>query len=181
MQPTLHYDATARLFHWLTFALLLLIVPLGLVMDDLPKGAIQNTAFVTHESLGLTVLALTVLRFAWRATHRPPPIPVELSPLERSGSAGVHWALYLVLLIMPLTGYLFVTYSGIELRYFGVLPVPSFVAKDKPTGETFLAIHAALQWAIYGLLLLHIGAALHHHFIRHNSILRRMLPRRAAD
>lgn len=176
MEPLTSYGTVARFFHWLTVVLLATIIPIGLVMGDLPHGALQNTLFVTHESLGLTVLALTALRFLWRLTHKPPPPSADLAPLEVRASAGVHLLLYLLLVMMPVTGYLFVTFSGIELSYFGLFDVPSAVTKDKPTGELFLAIHASLQWAIYTLAALHIAAALHHHLMRRNDVLARMIP-----
>lgn len=170
------YGAGARLFHWLTLALLLLIVPLGLVMGGLPRGALQNTAFITHESLGLTVLGLTLLRFAWRLTHPVPPPSSDLSFIEVLASGSVHWLLYLVLIVMPLMGYFFLAFSGIDLHYFGLLRVPEPVTQDKETGKFFLALHASLQWAVYGLVLMHVGAAVHHYFMRRNDVLQRMLP-----
>jgi len=176
VQDQATYGAGARAFHWLTVALLLIIIPLGLVMGDLPKGVVQNTAFVTHESLGLTVLALTLARFVWRLGHPPPPSSADLNGLERQASAGVHVLLYAVLVVMPVTGYLFVTFSDIAVSYFGVVHVPALVAPDKPTGKLFGAIHSLLQWAIYALAAMHIGAALHHYFFRRNDVLARMLP-----
>lgn len=176
MQAQAVYGGGARIFHWLTVALLLVIIPLGLVMGDLPRGRLQDACFVVHESLGFSVLALTLLRFLWRLTHPPPPPSADLSRLEIRASGGVHGLLYLVLIVMPITGYLFISFSGIDLHYFGLIDLPSPVAKDKPTGEIFLAIHASLQWAIYALAAMHIGAALHHHLMRRNDVLQRMLP-----
>lgn len=176
MQAQTSYGGGARAFHWLTVALLLIIIPMGLVMGDLPRGRLQDTLFVTHESLGLTVLGLTLLRLLWRLTHPAPPPSSALSRLEIKASGTVHALLYLVLIVMPVTGYLFVTFSGIALHYFGLVDVPTLVAKDKPTGELFLAVHASLQWVIYALAALHVGAALHHHFRRRNDVLQRMLP-----
>ncbi len=176
MAAVTSYGAAARFFHWLTVALLSAIIPIGLVMADLPRGLLQDTLFVTHESLGLTVLGLTLARLLWRLTHRPPPPSRDLHPFEVRASGRVHALLYVILLAMPVTGYLFVTYSGIGLYYFGLVRMPALVSPDKPTGEWFLAVHVALQWAIYGLALMHIGAALHHFFVRRNDVLLRMIP-----
>jgi cytochrome b561 len=170
------YGGGARAFHWLTVALLLVIIPLGLVMGSLPRGVVQNVFFITHESLGLTVLALTLARFAWRLGHSPPPPSADLSQIERAASGGVHLLLYAVLIVMPVTGYLFVTLSDIDLSYFGVVRVPALFEPDKPTGKLFGSIHITLQWAIYALAATHIGAALHHYFFRRNDVLARMLP-----
>ncbi len=170
------YDAVARACHWLTVALLLTIMPLGLVMGDLPRGRLQDFCFITHESLGLSVLALTALRLFWRIAHRPPPSPA-LGPLERRASTGVHALLYLLLLVMPATGYLFVAFSGIRLHYFGLVEVPALVAKAKPRADLALLVHASLQWAIYALVALHVAAALYHQW-RGEPVLPRMLPPR---
>jgi cytochrome b561 len=176
VQEQMSYDGGARTFHWLTVALLLVIIPMGLIMGALPRGIVQNTFFITHESLGLTVLALTLARFLWRLGHAPPPPSPDLNALERLASSGVHVLIYAVLIIMPVTGYLFVTLSDIDLSYFGIVHVPAVLAPDKPTGKLFGTIHITLQWAIYALALMHIGAALHHYFFRHNDVLARMLP-----
>jgi cytochrome b561 len=170
------YDATARAFHWLTLALLLVIMPLGLVMGDLPRGALQNACFITHESLGLTVLGLTILRLLWRLTHPPPPL-TALGPLERRASTGVHGLLYLLLLVVPVTGYLFVAFSGIRLEYFGLAELPALVTKAKPRADIAIFVHASLQWAIYALVAGHAGAALYHQW-RGDRVLARMLPGR---
>jgi cytochrome b561 len=176
MRSDTRYGAGARAIHWLTVAVLLLIIPIGLVMGGLPRGTLQDTLFVTHESLGLTVLGLTLVRALWRLARRPPPPSADLAPLERRASGAVHAALYLVLLAMPVTGYLFVSFSGIALHYLGFIEVPALVAPDKPAANLALFVHTSLQWAIYGLAALHIGAALHHHFWRRNDVLQRMLP-----
>lgn len=178
MRREAQYGTGAKLFHWVTVALLLAIIPMGLVMGDLPRGRLQDTLFVTHESLGLTVLALTLARFLWRLAHPAPPPSADLSPIERRASGGVHALLYLVLIIMPVTGYLFVTFKGIELSYFGLADIPALVAQDKPKADFALLVHTSLQWAIYALALMHISAALHHHFMRRNDVLARMLPLR---
>ena len=176
MREQASYGGGARAFHWLTVALLLVIIPMGLIMGRLPRGTLQDTLFITHESLGLTVLALTLARLLWRLGHPPPPPSRDLNQLERMASGGVHLLLYAILIIMPVTGYLFVTLSDIDLSYFGIVHVPALTEPDKPLAKTFGAIHITLQWAIYALAAMHIGAALHHYFVRHNDVLARMLP-----
>jgi cytochrome b561 len=176
MQIATHYGAGARAFHWITAALLVVIIPIGLVMADLPRGALQDTLFVTHESLGLTVLGLTLLRFVWRLTHPAPAPSADLNDLERKASGSVHALLYLVLFTTPITGYLFVTFSGIAVHYFGLVEVPALVDKNKPFADLAKIVHVNLQWAIYALAAMHIGAALHHYFVRRNDVLQRMIP-----
>jgi cytochrome b561 len=177
MEP--RYGAAARFFHWTTAALVLAMIPMGIVMIRLGRGTLQNVLFVTHESLGLTVFALTLLRLLWRLGHGAPPPSRALAPFEVQASRWNHALLYLLLLAMPVSGYLFVVWGGFPLNWFELAPVPRLVAKDEALGKIAEATHLALQWAVYALLLLHVAAALHHHFVRRNDVLRRMLPRRA--
>ena len=140
----------------------------------------------THHDLWMGILCLMLLRLAWRLGHGAPAPAAELSPLEAAASRAVHALLYLVLLAMPATGYLLVVAGDYPLTYFGLFNVPRLVGKDEPLSKLAENAHLALQWAVYALVMLHVAAALHHHFIRHNSVLRRMLPglagpRRPAD
>src|SRR5216684_52665 len=148
LQGQASYGAAARSFHWLTVALLLVIIPIVLVMGDLPRGIVQNTFFVTHESLGLTVLALTLARFLWRLGHPPPPSR-DLNWLERSASAGVHALLYAVLIITPVTGYLFVTCSDINFSNVSLLYVPSLGKHEKVKVIILGALHIRQTLAHY--------------------------------
>ena len=96
-----------------------------------------------------------------------------------TASRAVHWLLYLVLFAMPVTGYLLVVAGDYPLTYFGLFDVPRFVGKHEPLSKFAESAHIALQWVIYALVAMHAGAALHHHFIRRNGVLRRMLPQLA--
>ncbi len=170
------YGAGARSFHWITTLLVLPIIPIGIIMIRLPRGALQDTLFVAHESLGLAILGLTVLRLAWRLAQGAPRPSPELGPLEARASRAAHALLYVLLLAMPATGYLLVVYGGFPLTFFGLAEVPRLVAKDKPLSELAGAAHLTLQWVIYAAVLAHVAAALHHHFLRHNAVLARMWP-----
>ncbi|HLJ65102.1 MAG TPA: cytochrome b [Stellaceae bacterium] len=170
------YRGTARFLHCLVAALIVIIMPMGLVMVALDRGLAQNILFITHESLGLTVLALMLARLAWRLTHPAPAPSAALSPLERRASGGVHWALYGLLLAMPVTGYITVVAGGFPLTYFALINVPRMLEKDEPLSKLAGLAHVSLQYAVYALVALHVAAALHHHFIRRNDVLARMWP-----
>jgi cytochrome b561 len=170
------YDSGARFFHWLIAILVLAMIPMGLVMANSGPGTLQNVLYVSHESLGLTILALMLLRLLWRLTHRPPPPSAALNRFEIVASGANHWLLYLVLLAMPVSGYLFVVAGGYPLTYFDLAQIPRLMGKDKNFSELAETTHLTLQWAIYALVLLHAAAALHHHFIRRNDVLARMWP-----
>ncbi len=183
----LHYDAGARSFHWIIVGLVLVTVPVGIAMNDLvAEGPVQDALYVIHESIGVTILCLMLLRLAWRLGHGAPAPAAELSPLEVAASRAVHALLYLVLLAMPISGYLLVVAGDYPLSYFGLFNVPRLVGKDEPLSKFAENAHLTLQWVVYALVALHVAAALHHHFLRRNTVLRRMLPgladpRRPAD
>jgi cytochrome b561 len=170
------YDAGARLLHWLTVALLLTLLALGLTMTSLDPGKFQNTLFVWHESLGLTLFFLTLFRIGWRLSHSAPPASRDLSRLEVRASGTVHMLLYVSLLAMPITGYVFVVTGGFPLTYFGLANVPRLLAKHEGLWEIAETAHLSLQYVVYALVVMHAAAALHHHFFRRNDVLARMLP-----
>lgn len=170
------YDRGARFFHWLTVILVLAMITMGLIMTNIGRGRLQDVLFISHESLGLTILALTLLRLGWRFTRKPPPPSPALSRLETAASVANHWLLYLVLLAMPVSGYLFVVAGGFPLTYFDLAQIPRLMGKDEPFSKLAETTHLGLQWVIYALVLLHAAAALHHHFIRRNDVLARMWP-----
>jgi cytochrome b561 len=175
-ETTTHYDAVARLFHWTTAALVLLIIPIGWVMTRLDRGLAQESLFITHESIGLTILGLTAARVAWRLSHPAPPRSPSLSPLEVWASGIVHTVLYLFLLALPISGYIMEVAGGFPLTYFGLAEVPRLVVKDEPLSKLAETAHLTLQFGVSLCIALHIGAALHHHFLRRNDVLARMLP-----
>ncbi len=171
------YDGGARVFHWTIAALVAVTVPIGITMNViLGAGPAQDVLYVIHESIGVTILVLMVARLGWRLGRGAPPPSRDLGRLEVWASRAVHAALYLVLLAMPVTGYLLVVAGGYPLTWFDLFAVPRLVAKNKALGDLAENAHLALQWAVYGLVAMHAGAALHHHFVRRNDVLARMLP-----
>lgn len=170
------YGAAAQSYHWLTAILVLFLVPLGLVMTSLDSGSLQDVLFITHESLGLTLFGLLVLRLLWRIIHAAPPPSRDLSPLEVRASHAVHWLLYIALFAMPVSGYILVVAGGEPLTYFGLADVPRLLLTDHKLSDLALTVHVTLQYVIYALVLMHAGAALHHHYARRNDVLSRMLP-----
>lgn len=171
------YDSAARLFHWTIAALVVVTMPIGITMNEiLGEGRAQDVLYVIHELIGVTIFALMLARLLWRLGRGAPSPSPALKPFEVWASRAVHWALYLVLLAMPVTGYLLVVAGGYPLTWFDLFAVPRLVAKNKPLGDLAENAHLTLQWAVYALVAMHAGAALHHHFVRGNDVLARMLP-----
>ncbi len=172
---TQRYSAVAIAFHW-TIALLVIVnLIVGIGHDTLPA---LRAWMPGHKAIGITVLALTVLRVAWRLAHRPPPLPAFTPRWERGVAHATHWALYLLLLLMPLSGWAMV--SGPEgrrpLTWFGAFDLPYLPVSGTTAGAGHEA-HALLGWVMLALVVLHVAAALRHHLILRDSLLLRILPR----
>ena len=167
--------------HWFIAISIILMIPLGLFMEDLPI-AIRFDAFVFHKSLGITVLALSIFRLIWRLLNPPPALPDSMTPLEKFSANAVHWVLYFLMIAMPLTGWLMVSASKkFPTMFFWMAEVPFIPMPEgidaKATAVMFKDYHYWLGIGAAVLIVAHAGAALKHHFITKDGILRRMLPK----
>jgi cytochrome b561 len=127
-----------------------------------------------HKWVGVTVLLLAVARLAWRLTHRPPAM-VAMPGWQRLAAQAGHGLLYLLLLVMPLTGWIYSNYSGYPVVYLGKVPLPNLVERNRELAATWLDVHVTLSTVLAVLVGLHVLAALHHQFILRDGTLRRML------
>lgn len=173
--PT-RYTATAKSLHWLMAALLFGLLVLGFYMHDLPLSPTKLKLFSWHKWAGVTAFLLVGLRLFWRATHRPPALPASMPKLMQWAAHAGHFLLYLLMLAIPLSGWLMSSAKGVQTVYFGVLPIPDLLAKDKEMGDLLQAVHQSLNLLFIAVLAGHIGAAFKHHFIDRDDILTRMLP-----
>ncbi len=170
------YTHTAVTLHWLIALLIFAAFPLGLYMHDLPLSPHKLRLYSYHKWIGVTVFVLAVMRLSWRTTHRPPPLPATMPAWERLAAESVHYLLYALIFIIPISGWLMSSAKGMQTVWFGVLPLPDLIGKDKELGDLLHEVHEALNFSLLGLLLAHAGAALKHHFIQHDDILARMIP-----
>lgn len=177
----MRYDPVAVTLHWLMALLILAMIPLGFFMGDLPESVRYDT-YAIHKSTGLVVLALSLVRLYWRLKNPPPPLPETMQTSERLIARASHWLFYVAMIGMPLTGWLMVSASQKypTVFYWTVtvpfLPLPEGI-DPKASARMFHDYH---EWFAYGALLLivlHVSAALRHHFIRRDTVLVRMLPR----
>jgi cytochrome b561 len=171
-----HYGAPARFFHWAIAILVIVTIPIAWAMLRVGEGPLQNLLFVVHESIGLSIFVLAVLRVVWRFVEPPPPLPASVPPGRALLAHINHWLLYLLLFLMPVTGYLSVVAGGYPLNFFALFDVPRLVGKSESLGKFTENAHLALQYAVYALVLVHVAAALHHHLVRRDGVLRRMWP-----
>ena len=173
--PTV-YGAVAQTFHWLIAALIVTQFTLAYLADDLPLGAHKLALLARHKSFGMTVLMLAILRLLWRLNNPPPPLPSGMTPLERTLARATHIAFYVLLFAMPLTGWLMSSAKNYSVSWFGVFTWPNLIAKNETAFDVLRSTHHILSYALFAIAVLHILAALKHHFSNKDTVLLRMLP-----
>jgi len=176
-----HYTRTAKGLHWAMAILLIGLLALGFYMHDLPLSPEKLQLYSWHKWAGVTAFLLVLVRLAWRVAHRPPALPASMPKLMQLAAHAGHLALYLLMLAMPLSGWLMSSAKGFQTVWFGILPIPDLLEKNKELGAQLAEVHAALAILFILTLLAHIAAALKHHFIDKDDILTRMLPRHAKE
>lgn len=162
------YSGVAIAFHWTIAVLVIVNLAIGLLHDAIGGMAL-------HKPIGFTVLALTVGRVAWRLSHRPPPLPADTAGWQRGAAHGVHWALYLLMILMPLTGWAMASGGPAPrpLSWFGLFPLPYLPVSDT-LADAGHGAHGLLGWLMLALVAAHVGAALWHQFVRGDRLLARM-------
>lgn len=170
------YTTTAVSLHWLMALLIFGALALGLTMVELPLSPLKLKLFSYHKWLGVTIFLFAVLRLLWRATHPAPGLPGGMPKWQRAAARLTHGGLYAVFFAMPLSGWLMSSAEGFPVVYLGLLPLPNLVAKDKALAGELAEVHETLAYALVVLLLLHVVAALKHHFVDRDDVLRRMVP-----
>ena len=174
---THHYTRTAKGLHWLIALLMLGLLGLGFYMHDLPLSPQKLQLYAWHKWAGVTVFLLVILRLAWRVTHQPPPLPAGMPRWQQWAAQTTHLLLYLLMLAIPLSGWLMSSAKGFQTVWFGVLPLPDLLTKDKALGDLLQTLHMSLNLLLVALLVAHVGASLKHHFINKDDVLLRMLPK----
>ncbi len=176
LNTTRRWGAIAQLFHWLIVLGIVAQFTLATLFDDLPAGAKKLTLLARHKSIGITILVLVTLRLAWRWANATPELPGTLKPYERTLAKVTHVLLYVLLFLVPLTGWLMSSARGFPVSWFGMFQLPDLVSKNKPLYDALVSTHGILAWALGLVATLHLLAALKHHFVLKDDVLRRMLP-----
>ena len=167
------YGWVSRALHWLMAVLVIGVMILGLVVEEMPKGPGRTGLMNWHQSFGTMVLALVVLRLAWRLVN-PVPRPIG-SPLTQRLASLMHWLLYALVIIQPLSGLVQVQAAGHGLALFGTLELPRLIAENEPLAEFLEEVHETV-WMLIALALAgHAAAAFKHHFVDRDKTLVRML------
>jgi cytochrome b561 len=171
------YRTPARLLHWIVALLVLMMIPAGFVMvQEGISRSLQNTLFIFHKNVGVFVLLLVAVRFAYRRLNPPPPLPPSMPHLQHRIAALTHGALYALLFLMPVAGYVRVRAGGFPVEWLDRLGVPALVPRSEELAQVAKSVHLFGAVALTALVALHVGAALFHAIIRRDGVFSRMWP-----
>lgn len=170
------YGLIAIFFHWAIAVLIIGMLALGLYMVDLPISLSKLKLYGWHKEFGILILLLAILRFSWRLSSQIPLLPGHMGWLQKVAANLAHYAFYFFMFAMPLTGWLMSSAAGVSVSFFGLFTLPDLVSADKDLTALLANIHGWMAWVLIAVIVLHVSAALSHHFYYKDDILRRMLP-----
>jgi len=171
------YTKTAMLLHWLSAGLIVAAFSMGLVMVDIPGITPTKLKYYSwHKWMGVTVLALAAVRLLWRKANTPPPHPLGMPAWQMKAADATHVLLYVLIFAVPLSGYLYTTAANVPVVYLGLFQIPALFEGSPELKALFKPVHYWLNMLLLVTVLAHVGAALKHHFIDRDDVLKRMLP-----
>jgi cytochrome b561 len=171
------YSRTAIAFHWLIALLIVCGFALGWVMTDIPGFTPTKLRYFSwHKWIGVTVFGLAVLRILWRATHTAPPLPRGMSAWQRVAAQLVHVLLYVLMVAIPASGYLYSSASNIPVVYLGLVRLPMLISPDPHLKAVLKVVHVMLNYGLLALVALHVAAAIKHQWVDRDGLLSRMIP-----
>jgi cytochrome b561 len=175
--PVARYSTVAMLLHWIVAALCVWGFALGWIMTDIPGITPAKLRYFSwHKWIGVTVLVLVLVRLLWRAAHPAPAPPAAMHGWERLAAHVGHAALYLLMLAIPVTGYLYSSAAGVQVVYLGLLPLPTLIGPDDTLKVVLKAIHIALNYVLLAAVGVHLLAVIKHELLDRQRIVARMLP-----
>lgn len=170
------YTPTAIALHWIVALLILGNLAFGLYMVELPLSPAKLKYYSWHKWSGVTIFLLVAARLLWRLRHAPPPLPAGMPDWERRAANVSHTLLYVLFFAAPLSGWLSSSALGFQTVYFGVLPIPDLLAKNKELGDALKLVHKSVNYTMAAVIAVHIAAAIKHHVLDRDDVLVRMLP-----
>jgi len=171
----LRYTKVAIWLHWLIGLAVIANIGLAMLTEDMPRET-HRAAMNIHKALGITVLLLTVVLILWRIGHKPPPLPAGTPAWQRPFSKLVHLLFYLLLILLPLSGWVWMSAADRPIDFFGLFTVPSIVAPSESVADTLHDRHELLGLTMLALVTIHILAALKHQFVDRTRLIGRMNP-----
>ncbi|TSE36064.1 Cytochrome b561 [Tepidimonas fonticaldi] len=176
--PAQTYHPVAVGLHWLLAVALIGLLVMGVVMTGLPFSPLRLKLYNWHKWIAIAVLALSVLRWLWRLTHRPPPLPAAMAGAmpawQRAAHRAVHAGLYGLFFAVPLLGWAYSSAAGFPVVWLGVLPLPDFVPVDPALAQALKPWHRWSAYALAALIALHVAGALKHALVDRDGLLGRM-------
>ena len=170
------YSSMTKWFHWIIALAVIGMLFMGFFLDEIPEQY-QGTAYMLHKSTGITILFLMILRFVWVHAKGKPSLPESVKPWEKVLSRFVQYSFYVLLLLMPLSGWIMSVAADRIPTYFGLFKMPlPWISPDKSLAEFMEESHEFIAWILIAFICLHVIGALKHHFIDKNNVLKRMLP-----
>src|SRR6185503_6970490 len=161
-----HYPATSKLLHWLVAICVLTTAPVAIAMVRVSQGPTQDALYNFHKSLGVLILILMILRLINRLVVGAPIADPGIEPWQKTVSSIVHTSLYVLLLAMPIVGYIANSVYGASTPFFGLFDLPPIAGKNEALATQLFTIHRWVGWLVIVLVLTHVSAALYHYFIR---------------
>jgi cytochrome b561 len=169
------YSAAARTFHWVTAALVLTMLPIGIAMATFDLGpAVEDPLYHIHRSIGALVLVITVARLAYRLFNPAPPLP-EMPAFQQFAALFTHWALYALLIVQPIVGWIATSAYRAPTLFFWLFELPPIWQEDRAFSDAMFVVHRTMGIVIAILIAVHIGAALYHRFVLKDRVLARMV------
>lgn len=181
MTPATHYTRTAIALHWIVALLIVGNFLFGLYVEGLPNSPAKLHDLAYHKWAGMTVLFLSAFRLLWRLWHPAPALPDTMPDWQKKAAHVSHVLLYVLFFATPITGWLFSSATGLKVVYFGVLPIPDLIGRSKEAAHLLHGVHQWLAYSLAAVVALHAGAALRHHYVDRDDVLRRMLSFRGRE
>ena len=171
------YTKTPILLHWLTALLIVSGFALGVTMVDIPGITPTKLKYFSwHKWIGITVLGLACVRVLWRLTHPAPAYPDTMPAWQQKAAGGLHYLLYGLIFAVPVSGYFYSLAAGVPVVYLGIIPLPVLIEPNQEWKPILRLVHFTLNMLLLAGVSLHVLAALKHHFIDRDGVLKRMLP-----
>lgn len=170
------YSCTAIGLHWIAALLIIGNLAFGLTMVDLPLSPAKLRYYAWHKWAGVTIFLVSAVRLLWRLAHPAPALPESMPAWQRTAANASHHLLYLLFFVVPLSGWLFSSAAGFQTVYFGVLPLPDLLARNKELADILKLVHRCANYTLAALVVVHVAAALKHHLVDGDDVLARMLP-----
>jgi cytochrome b561 len=170
------YGIVSQSLHWLIVLLVLLQYLLGIKAHGMPVSLERLVLLARHKSIGITIFALMIARLAWRLYSPPPPLPPNTRPWSAHAAHLSHALMYLLLLAMPVVGWLLSSASNLTVSWFGFVSLPNLIGPNRQAAHWLLLMHEGMAWLLLAIVIVHTGAALFHHLVLRDNVLLRMLP-----